>query len=197
MGVIASRRMAPRISIIAALAENRVIGRDNRLPWHLPADLGRFKALTMGKPMLMGRRTWESLPGPLPGRPHLVLTRDPDYRADGCRIVHSLKEALEAADDAPELMVIGGAELYAQALPLADRLYLTLIQASPDGDAFFPEYDPGDWREIGREDHPPGGRNPYRYSFLTLERCALARQTQRGPCQPAPVPQRLVERPGA
>jgi len=162
--------MAPRISIIAALAGNLVIGRDNRLPWHLPADLGRFKALTMGRPMLMGRRTWESLPGLLPGRSHLVLTRDPDYRADGCRIVHSLEEALEAAGEVPELMVIGGAELYAQALPLADRLYLTLVRACPDGDTFFPDYDPADWRETDREDRPADERNPYPYSFLTFER---------------------------
>ena len=152
------------------MAENRVIGRDNGLPWHLPADLKHFKALTMGKPMLMGRRTWESLPGPLPGRPHLVLTRDPHYRAAGCTVVHSLDEALDAAGDVPELMVIGGAALYAQTLPLAMRLELTLVHAVVEGDALFPVYRPADWRETAREPYAADGTNAWAYTFVTLNR---------------------------
>ncbi len=160
----------PALVLIAALAENRVIGRDNRLPWHLPADLKHFKALTMGKPMLMGRRTWESLPGLLPGRPHLVLTREPTYRAAGCTVVHALDEALEAARAASELMIIGGAALYAQTLPLAARLQLTLVHAVVEGDALFPDYRSEDWRETAREPHPADRANACAYSFVTLDR---------------------------
>ncbi len=160
----------PALVIIAAMAENRVIGRGDRLPWHLPADLKHFKALTMGKPLLMGRTTWESLPGPLPGRRHLVLTRDPGYRAAGCTVVHSLEEALAAAGGVPELMVIGGGEIYAQTLPFATRLHLTLVHGIVDGDALFPPYDPADWVATAREHHGADGSNPYAHTFVTLER---------------------------
>lgn len=158
------------LSVIAALAENRVIGRDNALPWRLPADLAHFKRLTIGKPIIMGRRTWESLPGLLPHRTHVVVTRDRDYLAEGGFVVHSLDEAFEFAGDAPEMMVVGGAELYAQALPLATRLYLTYVHARLDGDAFFPEFSATDWQELEREDHHADARNPYAYSFVTLQR---------------------------
>jgi dihydrofolate reductase len=162
----------PALVLIAALAENRVIGRANRLPWHLPADLKHFKTLTMGRPMLMGRRTWESLPGLLPGRPHLVMTRDPGYKAQGCAVVHSLEQALDVARAAPELMVIGGEALYAQTLPLATRMELTLVHARVEGDALFPEYRPEDWRVTGRESHPADGVHRWAFTFLTLERAA-------------------------
>jgi dihydrofolate reductase len=161
----------PVLSLIAAMARNRVIGIHNQLPWHLPADLQHFKALTLGKPMIMGRKTWESLPGLLPGRPHIVVSRDPHYHAEGAQVAHSLAEAVERAGElGDEVMVIGGANLYAQALPLADRLYLTLVDIEPDGDAWFPAFDPADWQLDGREDHARDQRNPYPYSFLSYRR---------------------------
>ena len=164
----------PLVSIIAAIAENRVIGRGNRLPWHLPADLARFKRLTLGKPIVMGRRTWESLPGRLPGRRHIVVTRSPGYEAEGCLVVPSPRAALAAAGDAPEVMVIGGAGLYREMLPLAGRMYLTLVRVGiEDGDAFFPEWDERRWRQVQREDLQRDERNPLDMRFLTLERVAL------------------------
>lgn len=154
------------------MARHRVIGRDNRLPWHLPADLKHFKALTMGKPMVMGRRTWESLPGLLPGRRHIVVTRDRHYVADGAEVVHSLDEAFAASGNAAEVMVVGGANLYAQTLPLADRIYFTLVDADIDGDTYFPEWDPGEWVATADDPHAPDDRNPFAYRFVTLERIA-------------------------
>ncbi len=162
--------MKPMISIIAAMAENRVIGRDNVLPWRLPADLRHFKALTIGKPIIMGRRTWESLPGLLPERLHIVITRRPDYRSEGCLLAHSVEEALAAAGEVPEVMIVGGAELYRQVLPQARRMYLTLLHAKVEGDVRFPEYDPWEWRELERERHHADEKNPYPFTFLTLER---------------------------
>jgi len=160
------------LSIIAALADNRVIGLDNRLPWHLPADLAHFKRLTMGKPIIMGRKTWESLPGLLPHRTHVVVSRDPAYEVAGGFVVHSLDEAFEFAGDVDEMLVVGGAELYAQALPRAARLYLTYVHARIDGDTFFPAFDPAAWREVARERHEPDERNRYAFSFVTLERAS-------------------------
>jgi dihydrofolate reductase len=164
------KNTGPQISIIAAMAENRVIGQDNKMPWHLPADLRHFKALTVGKPIIMGRKTWESLPGLLPDRPHIVVTSDTDYRAKGCTLVHSIDEALAAAGDVPEVMIVGGGAFYAQLLPRADRLYLTIIHAEFEGDTLFPEYDPSQWQETERESHSPDDKNPYAYTFITLER---------------------------
>jgi dihydrofolate reductase len=160
----------PMISIIVAMAENRVIGNDNSLPWHLPADLKHFKAMTVGKPIVMGRKTWESLPGKLPDRTHIVVSANSDYQAEGCVVVHSLEQALTAAGDVPEVMIVGGAMLYAQALPLADRLYLTLVEMQVDGDTRFPEYDAEQWQEVERQRYPADDRNPYAYSFVTLSR---------------------------
>jgi len=160
----------PLISIIAAMSENRVIGRGNRLPWHLPADLARFKALTLGKPIVMGRRTWESLPGLLPRRTHIVVTRDRSYPAPGCILAGSPEEAIAAAGSAPEVMVVGGERLYRDMLPLAGRMYLTLVATVLDGDAFFPDWDAAGWHEIAREHRPRDERNPYDLTFLTLER---------------------------
>jgi len=158
------------VSLIAALARHRVIGRDNGLPWHLPADLAHFKHLTLDKPILMGRRTWESLPGRLERRRHIVVTRDRDYRAPGCLVVASPEAALTAVAGAAEVMVIGGAALYQAMLPLAERLYLTEIAAEIDGDAFFPAWHPQCWRETHREFRPRDERNPYDLAFVELVR---------------------------
>lgn len=149
---------------------NRLIGRDNALPWRLPADLAFFKRTTMGKAMLMGRRTWDSLGGPLPGREHIVLTRSADFHDQGCSAAASIEAALAMGAGYPELMVIGGASIYAQTLPFAQRMYLTLIDAAFDGDAWFPNFDAEQWREVDCEAHPPDERNRYPYTFVTLER---------------------------
>ena len=144
----------PRLSLIVAMARNRVIGRDGKLPWHLPADLKRFRALTMGHHILMGRKTWESIGRPLPGRTSIVITRTAGYAAAGATVVHSLSEALESARGDSEVFVIGGAEVYRDALPLADRIYLTELQADFEGDVLFPPLAPGQWRAGDREHHP-------------------------------------------
>ncbi len=161
----------PTISLIAAMAENRAIGINNKMPWHLPADLRHFKALTIGKPIIMGRKTWESLPGLLPDRPHIVVTRQPNYQAEGCQVVHSIDEALAAAGDAAEVMVVGGATFYRAMLPQADRIYLTLVETAVEGDAFFPDYNPEQWQITAQERHAADEKNPFPYRFLTLERC--------------------------
>ncbi len=160
----------PRVALVVAVDEAGTIGRDGALPWRLPSDLRHFKQITMGKPVVMGRKTFESIGRPLPGRENIVLSRDPDYRAEGCRAVGSLQEALAAAGEAEELMVIGGAELYAQALPLAERIYLTRVHARFAGDTFMPRLDPEEWLETRREEHPADARNPYAHTFVVLER---------------------------
>lgn len=167
----------PLLSIVAARSRNGVIGRENRLPWHLPADLLHFKRITMGKPMIMGRRTWESLPGLLPGRRHIVITRDNDYVVEGGLVVHSIEEAVSEVSEVDEAMVIGGANLYAQMLRMAGRLYLTEIDVDVQGDAFFPPIDADEWREVAREHHSADEKNPYDYSFVILDR--IAREEQR------------------
>ena len=160
-----------KLSIVVAMADNRVIGRDNALPWRLPADLQHFRRTTMGKPILMGRRTWESIGRPLPGRTSIVITRDPGYRAPGAIVAHSVAAALQAAAaHGDEAMVIGGAELYRQVLERTDTIYLTRIHAGFAGDTFFPELAPAEWRESERRDCEPDDRNPWRYSFIRLER---------------------------
>jgi dihydrofolate reductase len=160
----------PRVSLLVAAAENGTIGRDNGMPWHLPDDLRHFKALTLGKPVLMGRRTFDSIGRPLPGRTNLVLTRTPGWSAPGVTVVADLAAALAAASTAPELMVAGGAQVYALALPAASRIYLTRIHAVIEGDTRLPDFDPGDWEEIAREPHPADARHPYAMSFVTLQR---------------------------
>ncbi len=159
-----------KLSLIAAMAQNGVIGRGNQLPWRLPADLKHFKTVTMGKPVIMGRKTWESIGRPLPGRTNIVVTRDVGYRAEGCVVVHSVEQALEVAAGSDEAMVIGGANLYRQLLDRADRLYLTRVKADVEGDAWFPEFDETQWREISRESHPRDDRNEFDYEFILLER---------------------------
>jgi len=164
--------MSPRITIIAALARNRVIGRGNRMPWHISDDLKRFKALTMGHPVVMGRKTFESIGKPLPGRDNIVITHSHAFAAPGCRVLHSLAEALTATQGAAQVFVIGGAEIYALALPLADRLQLTEIEAAIDGDAYFPDFDRSAWREVSREPGRTASPDSLRYDFVTYERRA-------------------------
>ncbi|MCP1537072.1 dihydrofolate reductase [Methylorubrum extorquens] len=159
----------PRISLVAAIARNGVIGRDNSLAWRLSSDLKRFKALTMGKPILMGRKTWDSIGRPLPGRRSLVITRDRSLALSDVTVVHDWDEALAAAGD-DELMVVGGAEIYRLALPHADRLHLTEVDAAPEGDAYFPPFDRSLFRETLREPHGPGERDEFAFQFVDLER---------------------------
>ena len=162
-----SRMEKPPITIVIARAQNRVIGRDGRLPWHISADLKRFKALTMGSAMVMGRKTFESLPGLLPGRRHIVLTQDRSWAGEGAEVAHDVDEALELANG-ERLSVIGGADLFKMFLPLADRIELTEVLADVAGDTFIDDpREHGDWRETFREDHPEGDL-PFR--FVTLER---------------------------
>ncbi|MBO9622146.1 MAG: dihydrofolate reductase [Sphingomonas sp.] len=158
---------APRVTFHLARADNGVIGREGRLPWHLPADLKRFKAQTMGKPMVMGRKTFESFPAPLPGRRHIVLTRDRDWQAPGAEVAHTPDEALALAG-AEEVAVIGGAEIFALFLDRADRIELTEVHADVEGDAVVPDFG-AEWREVAREDHAAEGDRPA-HSFVTLER---------------------------
>ncbi|MBV9930275.1 MAG: dihydrofolate reductase [Alphaproteobacteria bacterium] len=156
------------VTLIVARAENGVIGRDGRLPWHLPADLRRFKALTMGAPMIMGRRTFESLPGLLPGRRHIVLTRDAAWREEGAERAATVAEALALAGE-PRVSVIGGAEIFRLFLALADRVELTEVHADVEGDTSLPAFEAADWREVARETHAAEGGRPA-YSFVTLAR---------------------------
>lgn len=158
------------LSLIVAMARNRVIGRANGLPWRLPADLKHFKALTVGKPVIMGRKTFASIGKPLPERHNIVVTRDPQFSAAGVSVAHSLEDALRLAQPAPEVMLIGGAQLYAQALPQVQRIYLTLIDADVAGDAYFPDYDDREWLVTARVNHEADAGNPYAYSFVVLER---------------------------
>lgn len=158
------------LSCVVAVAQNGVIGRDNQLPWHLPADLRHFKAMTLGKPVVMGRKTFESIGRPLPGRLNIVVTRQPDLQIDGCVVVDSLPAALAAAGDAPETALIGGAELFRLALPQVQIIHLTRVHAAVPGDVFFPELSPGAWQETLLERHEPDERHAYAYSFVTLTR---------------------------
>lgn len=158
------------ISIITAMDENRLIGKENGLPWHLPADLQFFKKMTLGKPIVMGRKTFESIGRPLPGRKNIVLTRNPDYIENGCEVVTSLDEAVSVAGDVEELVIIGGANLYQQTLPVADRLYVTQIHGKFEGDAWFPEVDNSQWTEVWREDHQADEKNSVDYSFTQLNK---------------------------
>ena len=159
-----------RVSIIVATDDRNGIGRDGRLPWHLPEDLRRFKRITMGKPIVMGRRTWESIGRPLPGRHNIVISRQPGLVAPGITPVGSLDDALHAAGDVPEVCVIGGAEIFRLALPLAQEIHLTRVHALVDADTFFPPLDPAEWEEIGREDHPADEHHSHPYSFIKLVR---------------------------
>ncbi|TKD51004.1 dihydrofolate reductase [Sphingomonas baiyangensis] len=161
--------MARDVTFYLARADNGVIGRDGGLPWHLPADLRRFKAMTMGKPMVMGRRTFESFPRLLPGRRHIVVTRDEGWSAEGTERAASPEAALDIAGDVAEVAVIGGAQLYRQLLPHATRIELTEVHAAPEGDARVDAFDPADWIEMAREAHAAEGDRPA-FDFVTLIR---------------------------
>lgn len=160
----------PRLEFVVAVARNGVIGRGNALPWRLPADLQHFKRTTMGHPILMGRRTWESIGRPLPGRTNLVLTRAADFDAPGATVVHTLEEARRAAAGSESVMVIGGAELYRALFPEAVVLHLTEVHADVDGDVRFPDWDRTQWRETWREEHPADERHAWPYAFVRFER---------------------------
>jgi dihydrofolate reductase len=164
-----------RVSIVVATDDRGGIGFEGRLPWHLPNDLKRFKALTLGKPIVMGRRTFESIGRALPGRRNIVISRQAGREIDGCLVVPSLEAALAAAGDAEETCVIGGAEIYRLAMPRAEVVHLTRVHATIDADTFFPVLESADWEEVAREDHPADDRHAHPYSFVTLQR------TRRGP----------------
>jgi dihydrofolate reductase len=165
-----------RILLLAAVADNGVIGRDNALPFHQSSDLKRFKALTLGKPVLMGRKTFLSIGKPLPGRTNIVVSRNPDFAADGVVVARNLDSALALARDdarkrgAGEIVVIGGTDIFAQTMPLADRLEITHVHARPDGDTFFPPIDATQWRAVARIDHPAGPRDEAAFSYVTYAR---------------------------
>jgi dihydrofolate reductase len=161
-----------KITLIAAMAENRVIGRDNALPWHLPADLARFKQRTEGHVVIMGRRTFESVGRPLPNRRSIVITRKRDFHPPGAEIARSLEEALERARESKqdEVFILGGAEIYALALPDVDRLELTIVHADVSGDTFFPECDLSEWTLIDQQRHEADDRHAHAFSFRTYER---------------------------
>ncbi|AZZ90521.1 dihydrofolate reductase [Hahella sp. KA22] len=164
--------MSAVLSIVVARAENGAIGVENTLPWRLSNDLQYFKRVTMGKPIIMGRKTFDSIGRPLPGRTNIVVTRNKDWRHDGVSVAHSLDEAVSLAgrEQTDEVMLIGGAELYRQGLAAAQRVYLTEVKTSVQGDAFFPELDPADWRETSRDSHPADEKNQYPHDFVVFER---------------------------
>ena len=155
------------ISLIAALGRNRVIGKDNSLPWKLPADMKRFKELTTGKPVVVGRKTFESIGKALPNRKNIILTRDKDFKANGCIVVYSVDEALRACKEDNELMVIGGEQIFRQFLPIANKMYLTIISGDFDGDAHFPKYKKEEWKALKREEHK---NEQYKFVFVELVR---------------------------
>ena len=160
-----------KISLIVAMATNRAIGLDNKMPWHLSADLKKFKAITMGSPIVMGRKTYESIGRPLPGRSNIIISRNLDYQQTDCLVFNDIKTAITTSSkDAEEIFIIGGAELYKATLPLADNLYLTLINQDFDGDTFFPEIDFKAWKEVSREDISDDPSVNFSYSFLKLSK---------------------------
>ncbi len=160
----------PRVSLIVAMAKNRVIGANGAIPWHLPEELKRFKRLTLGHHIIMGRKTWESIGRPLPGRSSVIVSRQRGYSVPGAKIAHSLDEAVAACGNDSEIFVIGGAELYAQALPRAGRLYLTTIDAEVAGDTLMPEFDLAGWREVSASPFPADAQHQYSFRCVVYER---------------------------
>ena len=158
------------VTIIAAVGRNRALGKDNDLIWHLPADLRRFKSLTRGHHVIMGRKTFESLGKPLPNRTNIIVSRNPDYRAEGCIVVNSLEKALEIAQTDPKPFILGGAEIYKQALSFADQMDLTYVHEDFEADAFFPQFDPQEWEMTGREDFYKDEEHAYDYSFVQYKK---------------------------
>lgn len=157
------------VSIIVGMAKNRVIGADNDLPWHIPADLKYFKATTLGKPILMGRKTFDSIGKPLPGRQNIVITRNDAWEHDGVTVSPSLEAAISSAGEVDEVMIVGGAQIYQQALSMADRMYITEVDLECEGDAVFPEFDVSEWKETSRQAHPAEGGKPA-YAFVVYDR---------------------------
>lgn len=165
----------PRLAFVVAMDANRLIGRDNALPWRLPDDMRWFRDVTMGKPCIMGRKTYDSLPArfrPLPGRQNIVVTRNRDYRAPGALVVHSVEDAIEAAGAAEEVIIVGGAELFRSLMPIVDRLYLTQVHGAAEGDVYFPEFDAAQWREVYRAAHAADAHHPLAFTWLILDRAA-------------------------
>ena len=158
------------LSIVVAMDENRLIGKDNKLPWHLPADLAYFKKITMGKSIVMGRKTYDSIGRPLPNRRNIIISRNLKTLITGCEVITSIDEVLSITKDEDEVMIIGGASLCEQLLPQVSRLYITKIEGKFDGDIHFPEYDESDWRQVSCETHLPDASNKHAYHFLVLER---------------------------
>ncbi|MFC3885081.1 dihydrofolate reductase [Bacillus songklensis] len=159
------------ISFLVAMDKNRVIGRDNQLPWHLPADLKFFKEITMGHPVIMGRKTHESIGRPLPGRENIIITRNEHYKAEGCTVLHSISAIKEIEEQRnEELFVIGGAQIFQHTFPIADRLYITWIEEEFEGDTYFPEFDEHDWELVSRKKGIKDEKNPYDYYFLMYDR---------------------------
>ncbi len=159
-----------RLSIVVAMDSNRLIGKDNGLPWHLPADLAFFKKLTTGNTILMGRKTFDSIGRPLPNRRNIIITRNAEIEITGCEVVNSIEEALSLAQGETEVMVIGGAKLYQQILPIADRLYITQIEGEFDGDIYFPSYNEAEWSQISLDSREPDEDNQHKCHFITLDR---------------------------
>ena len=159
-----------KLSIIVAMDQKGVIGFKNALPWHLSSDLQNFKSVTIGKPIVMGRKTWESIGRPLPGRDNIIITRNPDYSADGCVVCHSLEEALQPYSASPEVVIIGGHDIFRSALDMADRLYLTEVHADVLGDTWFPVFDRSEWKASERQEFAADEKNDFPFSFTLLER---------------------------
>ena len=162
-----------RLSMIVAMDDNRLIGKENGLPWHLPADLQYFKKTTTGKAILMGRKTFESLGRPLPNRRNIIITHNREFKAEGCEVVYSINEALNITQTDEEVMVIGGASFYEQTLPIIDRLYITKVEGKYEGDAHFPLFDEDQFIEVFREKHLPDEKNSHSYQFIILDRKKL------------------------
>ncbi|MGB1800932.1 MAG: type 3 dihydrofolate reductase [Gammaproteobacteria bacterium] len=159
-----------KLSIIVAMDRNRVIGKGDALPWHISEDLKHFKKITMGKPIIMGRKTHESIGRPLPGRENIILTRDTNYQAEGCTVLNSLDAIIEHCKDIEEVMITGGAEIYKLVFEQVSNLYLTEVHTEVEGDTYFPEFERSEWKEISREDHKADEKNEFDYSFVLLNR---------------------------
>ncbi|RFB16869.1 dihydrofolate reductase [Bacillus sp. HNG] len=159
------------ISLLLAMDKNQLIGKDNDLPWRLPADLAYFKRVTMGHPIIMGRKTYDSIGRPLPGRENIIVTRDTSYKAEGCKVIHSIDEIVKMSEETEqELFVIGGAEIFKEILPYSDRLYITVIDEEFEGDTYFPAFDKAEWQVISKEKGIKDEKNPYEYTFLVYEK---------------------------
>jgi dihydrofolate reductase len=160
----------PKLMMIVAMAKNRMIGKDNQMPWHLPDDLKYFKAQTLNKPVIMGRKTFQSIGSrPLPNRPNLVISRNPEFQCEGIQVFHSVEQALDSVAEADEVVIMGGAQLYAQWLDKVDRLLITEVDAAPQGDAFFPVIDQQAWREVSRQHHPADAQHIFAFDFVEYQ----------------------------